>query len=109
MSQEVRRGFVPKVFEAGTPVLRADALDDDLDHEVKPEWGSDAEGRVIPASEWDKDDDLGHDLAAHVQDEPELAAEIMDEDADEEADDSVVYYDCYENGAGGWSYRPVVG
>lgn len=78
-----------------TPILRADATDDDLQHEDAPEWGTEADGRVIPASETFAEGGT----VEGSEDGTDALPEILSYGCEME---------CYENSEGGWSYRPVV-
>lgn len=80
-----------------TPILRADALDDDLQHES-------------PGVE----DGYDHDPFAEPDDVPVFAEGGIVEGSEDGTDalPEILSHgcemECYENGTGGWSYRPVI-
>lgn len=94
----------------GTPNLRADATDE-------PEWGTEAEGRPLPASEIPeyakggiiRADKLSFEVSRCLYEDMGLAA-VRHSAAGEfvvKRDPDGTEYEAYENGDGGWSYRPV--
>lgn len=86
----------------GTPILRADATDDDLQHEddFYRRWGHTRDEILLgfPESEprFAKDD------------VPVFAEGGIVEGAEDGTDAVPAVLECYENGHGGWSYRQVV-
>lgn len=87
----------------GTPILRADALDDDLQHDdFYQRWGH-TRDEVLPGfpenePRFAEDDEVPFGFA-------EGGIVTTEDDG---TDVVPALLECYENGEGGWSYRRVV-
>ena len=85
-----------------TPILRADATDDD-----PLEWGTEVEARPLTAKESNEPEVSNYATGGII------SGDLLSDAVPLILDNSTLIprkhfgYECYENGEGGWNFRPI--